>query len=82
MKRMPPSRCLNCRKVCDAATGINAKKPKPGDITICLYCGHVMAFDNHRRLRPLTDDEMHAVAGDKLILKVQAARLQTFGQRK
>ena len=80
-KKLPPSHCLDCGKICDAATGINAHRPRPGDITVCFYCGHVMAFGANLELRPLTTAEMHSIAGDKLILKVQAARLKAVNRK-
>jgi hypothetical protein len=33
--------------------------PKPGDISICLYCGHLMAFDEALKFRELSSEEMH-----------------------
>lgn len=72
-KRVTASLCLACGKTLDAASGAN-KRPKPGDITLCMYCGHIMAFDGKLHFRPLTDAEMHKVAGDKRILNVQWAR--------
>jgi hypothetical protein len=49
-------------------------EPEPDDITICLYCGHVMAFDKRLKFRELTDDEIKLVADDKRILAIQKAR--------
>jgi hypothetical protein len=51
-----------------------AKRPKPGDITICISCGHLMGFKEDMSLRDLTDAEMLHVAGDERILAVQRAR--------
>ena len=48
--------------------------PKPGDITLCIYCGHIMAFADDMGFRELTGEEMHAIAGDERILKIQRAR--------
>jgi hypothetical protein len=70
--RHAESACLGCGKVIDAATGIGHKRrPKPGDITICLSCGHLQAYDWGMRLRALTDKEMFDVAGDEQILAIQ-----------
>jgi hypothetical protein len=68
--------CLNCRKSLDAATGFDgADKPRPGNISICLCCGHVMAYaDPPTSFRELNDEEMRDVAGDKTILAIQRAR--------
>jgi hypothetical protein len=71
--RLPVSHCPNCDKVLDAATAIErGARPKPGDITICLDCGHLMAFGDDLRVRPLTDAEMVEVAGDPRIVAAQA----------
>lgn len=73
--RLPTSKCLDCGKTVTAATPPKgAKKPKPDDFTVCLYCGHVMAFDSDMTVRALTDAEMHEVAGNPEILRIQRAR--------
>jgi hypothetical protein len=67
--------CVSCGKTLDAATlpeGEDA--PSPGDISLCLYCGHLMAYADDLELRNLTDEEMHEVAGDPHILRMQRAR--------
>jgi hypothetical protein len=48
--------------------------PSPGDFTVCIYCGHIMAFADDLTLRELTGDEMHAIAGDPRIIRIQKAR--------
>ncbi len=69
------NRCLNCGQLIDAATGIDHRnKPKPGAITVCWYCGHLMAFDKKLRLRELTGQEMIDIAGNEAILLIQKAR--------
>jgi len=83
MARLPASYCLACGEMTDAATAIDpaVAKPKPNDITICLYCGHIMAFDEMLRLRNLTDKEMIMVAGDPDIIRVQQARQRIKDKR-
>ena len=49
-------------------------KPQSGDVTICLYCGHIMAFGKALELRSLTDEEMLEVAGDRRIVLLQKLR--------
>ena len=63
-----PQPCLGCGKFVDAATGVfGARTPESGDVTVCLYCGHLMVFREFRgRLQLLdnpTDKESHAIAG-------------------
>jgi len=73
--RIPPDACLDCKTPLDAVTDpITNQRPKPGDITICLRCGHVMAFGKKLRVRPLTDDELIEMAGDPEMIYLQKAR--------
>lgn len=75
MARVPETPCLNCLTLVDAASPVDKRgKPRPGDITVCLYCGHVMAFADDLAFRELTSDEMHEVAGNKSVLDIQRAR--------
>lgn len=79
------SACLSCGTPCDAATQFDkpgAVKPKPGDVTICLYCGHIMAFADNLGLRELTGAEMQDVAGDPRVLQLQRARAKTMQKRR
>lgn len=71
--------CLNCGAPLDAAKGVgNDKKPRPGDISVCAYCGHIMAFDEQLKLRQLNDDEVRDVAGMKEVLTIQKVRRKVF----
>jgi hypothetical protein len=72
--RVPPSHCLNCGKMVDATTSVSEGGPQPGNITVCWTCGHIMAFANDLTLRKLSDEEMHAVAGDPLLIAIQKLR--------
>ena len=68
--------CPNCGAPLNASTCIEdmeinkQTRPKPGDLTVCLYCSHLMAFDDKLGLRALTDDEIVDAAGDGDILAV------------
>jgi hypothetical protein len=73
--RIPLSVCSACGHRFDGATCVGANGiPKPGDYTICIECGHLMAFADDLSLRELTSDEMHNIAGDERVLAVQRAR--------
>jgi hypothetical protein len=73
--RGPETHCLNCGKLVDAGTGVgHQRQPRPGGIALCLYCGHLQAYDDTLKMRPLTDEEMIYVAGDEVILAIQKAR--------
>lgn len=67
--RTPENYCLNCGKLVDAASGQHEHTPKEGDISICFYCSHIMAFDAQLRLRDLNNEEIQYVAGNKKIIK-------------
>lgn len=74
-QKLPTSACLYCKTKLNAATSMgSASKVHPGAITICIACGHVMAFDGNLQLRELTGEEMIMIAGNKRILEVQRAR--------
>ena len=80
MKLNRASCCPCCGKLLDAATvaGAHEVRPEPGSITICLYCGHLMAFGDGLVLRELTGKEMHEVAGHPDILLIQRLRGQVM----
>lgn len=73
--RLPKDRCTNCKREMDAASVIDEvyARPKPGDFTICISCGHIMAFDDKLRLRELSWREMRQAAGDKRIVRASTA---------
>jgi hypothetical protein len=67
----PASNCLSCGSPNDAASHPKGKRPRPGNISVCLACGHIAAFDDNLKLRPLTDQEMIDVAGHPNLLRIQ-----------
>ena len=75
-KIVPPSACTNCGEPNDRASsvGVESAMPAPGDFSLCIYCGHLMAFADDLTLRNLTDAETVEIAGDHRILAVQRAR--------
>lgn len=71
-RRVPQSRCIRCGDKHDAASCVGEEHgPGPGDITICITCGHVMVFTDDLALRELTSAEARMVAAD---LRVQVVR--------
>jgi hypothetical protein len=76
MTKVVPSKCTNCGKMLDGATSSDADEtsPEPGNITICLYCGELMRYENDLTLGKLTDADMYEIAGDPLVLKMQQLR--------
>ena len=83
--KVPLSPCTNCRYEMDAVTGISETEdditPDSGAFTICIKCGHIMAFTDDLTLRDLTEEEIVKVAGDKRILVLQWAREQVMRDR-
>lgn len=73
-KKVPVSVCVSCGESNDSFTSVKADdaRPKSGDISICLYCGHVAIYDDNLTLRELTDDEMYEIAGHPILLRAQA----------
>lgn len=70
--KLKENECLNCKALLDAATGANHKdSPRPDDITICIKCGHVMAFSDEMLFRELSEKEMIMVAGNAEIIALQ-----------
>jgi hypothetical protein len=72
---IPKSACLSCGEPLEGATCVgHDSAPAVGDVTICIYCGHLMAFDTDLKLRELSDEQVREMAGDGRILAVQRAR--------
>jgi hypothetical protein len=42
--------------------------PRGGDITVCLRCRHVMAYNDDLSLRDLTDKEVVDIAGEPTLV--------------
>jgi len=69
--RHTPCACVNCGKVVDAATGVNKdyeRAPKDGDVAICIYCSHIMVYDNGKVRNP-EGQEIIDIAADPDILR-------------
>jgi hypothetical protein len=62
--RVPDTRCVNCNKLLDGAAAIaGSRGPRPGDVTVCLDCRHLMVYGDDLQLRNPTDDEIVEMAG-------------------
>jgi hypothetical protein len=72
--RLSESNCPACGKGFNAATAaVGDAVPKPGDWTLCIECGVVLAFDETLMPRALTEDEQREAEADPRIRKVQHA---------
>ena len=61
--------CLNCGKEVDAASESPLEEqprgPQKGDVTVCLYCSHLMIFTGDAAtVRDPTDAEMDDIMSD------------------
>lgn len=75
MTDMPKQACTACGKQLDAVSHVKGDAiPDEGDISLCLYCGHIMVFGQDLILREPTTAECSEIAGRKDILAVQKAR--------
>lgn len=52
------NKCDTCGRTLNAATAVeDGKRPMPGSVSICWYCGVVRLFDDQLRLRKPNDAE-------------------------
>jgi len=74
-QRTKPMRCPNCGTVNDSAASVNVEKAsvKPGDVSICIKCGHLAVFTERLKLRDPNDDEIKNMAGDPRLVRVMEA---------
>lgn len=78
--RLPDMKCTDCGTILNGGAPVHYDDrpeptgPQPGTITVCAYCGHIMAFDEGLTLRNLNDNEVVEIAGDPRILRIQAFR--------
>ena len=60
--------CPVCGSLLDAASSIDHdKKPKPGDVSICIYCAYPLIFEENYRIREPTDEERKVIMADPFI---------------
>lgn len=77
MNRLPTSPCSNCKRLTDAATVVDHADaiPKPGDLSVCAYCGVINAYDAALLLVPFPDEDFSLLPLDvrRLLKRVQTA---------
>jgi hypothetical protein len=73
---MPTNVCPRCGTENDSVSGTRRGEvmPDPGDISMCLRCGHLMAFTRGLRLRELTKAERRKAGSDRWTSFVEAQR--------
>ncbi len=58
------SKCPSCKNIMDAATASDFNEhiphipPKPGDLSVCFYCGTLLRFSDPIHLRTLEKTEL------------------------
>jgi hypothetical protein len=75
--KMKDSLCLNCGALLNRVASLEEDSdhnPSPGDISVCLNCGHILIFTEDLGVRELTEEEVIAVAGRKEIVKFNRIR--------
>lgn len=84
--KLPPSQCPACKKVIDAATIASGKTevPRPGDFTICIYCGEVLRFGPELELIQADLNDLASLDEPtrNFIGRVQQARKEVMAKRK
>jgi ribosomal protein S27AE len=79
--RLAKQACLRCGYTTTAAGEANGDMvvPSVGDLTMCLRCGHVMAFGVGLVFRELTADEALEVAADPYMIELERRRRMVMG---
>ncbi|HWE97562.1 MAG TPA: hypothetical protein VG269_26640 [Tepidisphaeraceae bacterium] len=79
-------RCPMCRGQLDGASPVDAKQPEPpreGDVTVCVYCAAVLAFDTKLRPQALPAQAVEALPDETQEgLRQAVARVKAIIARK
>lgn len=59
---VPDQHCPDCNALLDRASGMAA--PKPGDLSVCAYCGAMLVFDQSLVQRALSEADFAALPED------------------
>jgi len=70
-KRTRACPCPNCGLELSGATGWTGHGPKPGNMCVCIRCGHLLIFNEDMTVREPNDDEVVELAGNKTMLTGQ-----------
>lgn len=64
--RLPLSHCLRCGNKLDAASSGEGDEelPAEGDLSLCIYCGHLATYKADLTLRLLSDAELDELMRD------------------
>jgi len=78
--RLPLTFCPTCHQKLDAATEVfgESEQPKAGDVSVCLYCGELLEYDESLRVRKL--DLLTVDAGTLRVLLNAQEDVRIFGR--
>lgn len=85
---MAPTPCFQCGYVLDAATDpAQTKQPKPGDVSLCMYCGAIGIYlrpplGGALTVRPATGQERDQIRAQPNIRQILALRSRMMGRPK
>lgn len=76
---VPATRCPACGRRVEEASGVTLggeaiPGPSPGDLTVCIGCGALLAFADGLALRPMTDRDAAEADVDTLTRLLAARR--------
>ena len=78
---MPESSCPVCKHKFNRVSDLKeSKRPKPGDITLCIKCAAVLHFDKEMRVQKLPCMDLLDEAHQNQIQKLRAAILTAKNQ--
>ncbi len=88
IRRLPKSPCSSCGELLDAANNRDGHNPKPGDLTLCVYCGAMSSFTETLHIRAMTPEEFRELPaelraeleGAQAILRMRIGARQKRGQ--
>lgn len=73
--------CPHCGKHNDTASGITSDEaPGPGDVTLCIDCGHWSVFTEDGTLRKANKDELREYAHSHHLMAAWRAWWLTVGR--
>lgn len=63
---IPASKCPRCEILLDDATAAYEENsvPKPGDVSVCVYCGVLSYFGEDLTLQEFTRDELNQLRAE------------------
>jgi len=71
---VPEGICISCSRKLNAVKSLSHETARPGDVTICNYCGAIMLFGPKMELRPADENIIRTL--EKTALWAEVAALQ------